>query len=602
MADDRLGDTQKTRLNPVDQDLTLRSDLGSGGAAAAPGARPTIPDVELGEEIGRGGMGVVYRGRQSYIDRRVAVKLLLVDKAGGDEFLKRFQREAKILAGLAHPHIVACYQAGITPEGNPFLVMEYIEGPNLRDWLNQHGKLSERQTLAMVRDLAHALEHASSQGIIHRDVKPENVLLQKRDQAPPGDPFAYQVKLVDLGLARPVSTGGSTSLTMQGVVMGTPATMAPEQFEDPDNVDFKADIYGLGCVMFHALTGAPAFTSPTLAQIVTAKISGEIPDPSAAVKGLSRPVVELARSLLARDKASRPESYRALIARCDALLSGEVVPDRSPLLLRTALAAITVVVVVASWFAFASSGKVSASQPAAALATHEPAPAPAPAPAPVPVPVPVSIPNPVPASEKAPAPAPAVANVPVPHAPSAAPQPAVFGPPETLARIADWTKAGEAQWDRSETQEGALSGVSGEIDHALNPGRWRIAATLLLDNGEIKTDGGTIGIVCADGMRYQLAIRNLGKSTLVLTDKLSADGQSDRLNSLAAGNELHVEFRHVDDNFIEVFVNDAPVTRPIGLSAKALPIAALFLRADNAKQGPRSPLTVQQLTVAYAKP
>ncbi len=605
MADDRPGDTQKTRLNPVDHDLTLRSPAGGGDFGATPSARPSIPDVELGEEIGRGGMGVVYRGRQSYIDRRVAVKLLLVDKAGGEEFLKRFQREAKILAGLAHPHIVACYQAGITTEGNPFLVMEYIEGPNLRDWLNQHGKLSERQALAVVRDLAHALEHASGQGIIHRDVKPENVLLQKRDQAPPGDPFAYQVKLVDLGLARPVSTGGSTSLTMQGVVMGTPATMAPEQFEDPDHVDFKADMYGLGCVLFHSLTGSPAFTSPTLAQIVTAKISGDIPDPSAAVSGLSRPVVELVRSLLARDKAARPESYRALIMRCDALLNGEAVPDRSPLMLRAALAAITVAVVVASWFAFASSGqaKAPAPAPAAPLATRELAPAPTAAPAPGQAPDPArssaSAPLPAPAAP----PAPPAANIaPAPQAPAPVSQTAVFATPVTLARIAEWTKAGEAQWDRSETQEGALSGVAGEIHHALNPGRWRIDATLVLENGEVKTDGGVIGIVCADGMRYQLAVRNLGKTMLVSTDKLFVDGHSDRLNSVTAGNELHLEFRHVDEDFIQLFVNDAPVTSPIGLAAKALPITALFLRVDNAKQGPRSPLTVQQLTVAYARP
>ncbi len=600
MADERPGDTQKTRLNPVDQDLTLRAPAGAEGVPDAASPRPTIPDVELGEEIGRGGMGVVYRGRQSYIDRRVAVKLLLVDKAGGDEFLKRFQREAKILAGLAHPHIVACYQAGITTAGNPFLVMEYIEGPNLRDWLNLHGRLSERQALAVVRDLAHALEHASGQGIIHRDVKPENVLLQKRDQAPPGDPFAFQVKLVDLGLARPVSTGGSTSLTMQGVVMGTPATMAPEQFEDPDNVDFKADIYGLGCVLYHALAGAPAFTSPTLAQIVTAKISGVIPDPSNAVPGLSRPVVELVRSLLARDKASRPESYRALIARCDELLHAPAAPDRSMVLLRTTLAVISIAVAVAVWLAFSSSGSTSANQTSAVPATPAPASAPsAPrvaeiGPQPAPAPAPTLVP-------KAP-PVPPPTVTPPAAAPAPAPHPADFAPPETLARIADWTKAGDAQWDRSEDKEGALSGVAGEIDHALKPGLWRINATLVLENGEVKTDGGSIGLICADGVRYQITIRNLGTSTLVSTDKIAAGGHADNLHTQAEGSELHIELRHTEEGFLEMMVNDAPVVRPIGLPPKAFPIAALFLRVDNTKHGARAPLTVQALTVSYSKP
>jgi serine/threonine protein kinase len=573
MAEKHSARTQITRLTPVDQDRTVTSPA----ASTNPGPRPTIPDVELGEEIGRGGMGVVYKGRQSYIDRQVAVKLLLVDKVGGDEFLKRFQREAKILAGLAHPHIVACYQAGVTAEGNPFLVMEYIEGPNLRDWLNQQGAMTGPQALALVRDLAQALEHASGQGIIHRDVKPENVLLQMREQAQPGDAFPYQVKLVDLGLARPVGTGGQSSLTLQGVVMGTPATMAPEQFEDPDHVDFRADMYGLGCVLYHALTGQPAFASPTLAQIVTAKMSGPIPDPSQAVGGLSRPVNDLARTLLARDKAQRPASYQALITRCDQLLVGTASSGGSSPMLRYALGLVTVIVAIAVWMAVstASHPSLPVSPPPAAL-------------------------TPSVGATSAPAAPAAIASVAAANS-----QPAVFGPAQPLSRIEEWKKAGDAAWDRSETEDAALSGVAGEIDHALEPGLWRIEATLVLENGDIKTDSAAIGIVSATGERFQVQIANLGAELRIGVDTYNDGKIGDSIASAlvkAQKSTVHVIFRHESEQFIEFEAGDKPLAKPLGLPKSALPLKAVYLLVqNNSAHGERAPVTVRQMTVQYAK-
>ena len=590
MADQHSARTQVTRLTPADQDRTMPVSASASASTPASTARPVIPDVELGEEIGRGGMGVVYRGRQTYIDRRVAIKLLLVDRAGGDEFLKRFQREAKILAGLSHPHIVACYQAGITAEGNPFLVMEYIEGPNLRDWLNQHGAMSAPQALSLVRDLAQALEHANSQGIIHRDVKPENVLLQKRERAQPGDPFPFQVKLVDLGLARPVGTGGSTSLTMQGVVMGTPATMAPEQFEDPDHVDFKADMYGLGCVFYHAITGQPAFASPTLAQIVTAKISGPVPDPSRSVAGLDRSVVDLARSLLARDKAERPASYHELIERCDALLAGGAASRSSSNLLRYALAGVSLVVVAATWLAFASSAPPAASKtptapPSAAPVTAHPGGSAGPPAAP-PVPAPAATPAP---AQAAPPPPPAD-------------RPLVYDAPRSLARFSEWARSGEAQWDRSETQDDALSGVSGEISHPLEPGLWRIEATLVLGAGELKTDHAAIGVVGADGEHYEVTIDNQGKDLLLSLLTLSGQKVDEYIaNDIVHAQTLHVVLRHDAAQFLEIEAGDKPLAKPIGLPGKALPFASVYLRVKNTtKTG--TALTVEKPTVQYPKP
>jgi len=312
------------------------------GAARASQAiemkRPTIPEVEIEEEIGRGGMGVVFRGRQTYLDRRVAVKLLLAATGTGQKgFVDRFRREAKILAGLSHPNIVGCYQANQLPSGECYLVMEFIDGPNLRAWVEKSGPLSEVHALEVVRDTARALEHASASGIIHRDVKPENVLLQ-----PVAEPvgaaslasgasgrraaenrFPFTAKLVDLGLARPqMQDEGPDAgrITAEGVVMGTPCTMAPEQIDDPDHVDHRADIYGLGCVMYHILTGEPAFPQRNVTQILLCKARGDVPDPLALRPGLRKGVAALVTAMLQASREKRPQTYEEIIARCGALL------------------------------------------------------------------------------------------------------------------------------------------------------------------------------------------------------------------------------------------------------------------------------------------
>lgn len=301
--------------------------------APAPAARtraafPKIPEVEIEDEIGRGGMGVVYRGRQPYLDRRVAIKLLLgaAAKEDREEWVERFRREAKILAGLSHPNIVACYQAGTTASGDCYLVMEFVDGPNLRDWIAKNGPLAEEDAVTVVRDVARALEHAHASGIIHRDVKPENVLLLRNEKAAAGARFPWTAKLVDLGLARPTMTEDATRLTAAGVVMGTPSTMAPEQFDAPEEVDFRADIYGLGCVLYHALTGQAAFPERALSQIMMRKATGEVPDPRRLRSDLRPEVAALVRDMLAARRENRPQSYEALIERCEAIFGTPAAP------------------------------------------------------------------------------------------------------------------------------------------------------------------------------------------------------------------------------------------------------------------------------------
>jgi serine/threonine protein kinase len=491
-------------VGPVDS--SHAATVISGLAAATPSAgapAPPVPDVAIDRELGRGGMGVVYLGRQTYLDRQVAVKVLLLsqaDRAG--DYVKRFQREARILAGLAHPHIVACYSAGVTPDGNPYLVMEFIDGPDLRKWINTNGHLGERDAVRLIRDLALGLEHAHAQGIIHRDVKPENVLLAK---AADGS-FPFVAKLVDLGLARPAVAQGEHALTVEGQVMGTPATMAPEQFERPEAVDHRADIYGLGCVLFHALAGKPAFSAPTIAAIVHDKVAGATPDPSSVRPDLGRPVAALVRDLLARDPAARPQTYRDLIDRCNAILDGSARAPRPPWLFAAVAGGIVLALGV---IALAYTPKAPAAAPASSAPT-QPAPVPA---APTPT---VAQATSTPGATSQPA---VASREPVPAAPtipqrSASEELLGFGISD---RLTGWTVSPGARWSASEERENvrSITGLSGWISRTVGPPPWRLTAVLHLTNQpRAKTDVVNLGVIQADGSTISLTVKNLGDNWL----------------------------------------------------------------------------------------
>lgn len=205
---------------------------------------PLFPQLEISTCIGQGGMGAVYRARQPALDRLVALKILRPPTSDDPGFAERFTREARTLAKLSHPNIVAVHDYGQAGAYH-YLLMEFVDGMNLRQLLNA-GMISPKEALAIVPPICDALQFAHDQGIVHRDIKPENILLGKNGT----------VKIADFGLAKLVGAGGEdASLTGAGDVMGTPHYMAPEQVEKPREVDHRADIYSLGVVFYQMLTG-----------------------------------------------------------------------------------------------------------------------------------------------------------------------------------------------------------------------------------------------------------------------------------------------------------------------------------------------------------
>jgi tRNA A-37 threonylcarbamoyl transferase component Bud32 len=204
-----------------------------------------LPDLEVIELLGAGGMGTVYKARQPQLDRTVALKILSHDLAADPAFVERFNREAKMLARLSHPNIVGVFDFG-TAGPCCYLLMEYVDGVNLRQAMRTGG-FTPPEALALVQEICAALKFAHENGILHRDIKPENILLDSKGS----------VKIADFGIAKMIGEGerSDVTLTLQGSILGSPHYMAPEQLDSPGNVDQRADIYSLGVVLYEMLTG-----------------------------------------------------------------------------------------------------------------------------------------------------------------------------------------------------------------------------------------------------------------------------------------------------------------------------------------------------------
>ena len=221
----------------------------------------------LVRHLARGGMAEVYVAEDQLLNRTVAVKVLFPELAHDDAFVERFRREARAVASLNHHNIVSVYDFG-EDDGSWFIVMEYVEGRNLRDIINSEGKMDPGRTAALGAEVAAALAAAHAQGIIHRDVKPANVLISAD---------AGTVKVADFGIAR--AAGTRQGLTMPGTVLGTATYLSPEQAQGAE-VDFRTDVYSLGMVLYELLAGKPPFTGDSPVAVAYQQLSQTAPPPS----------------------------------------------------------------------------------------------------------------------------------------------------------------------------------------------------------------------------------------------------------------------------------------------------------------------------------
>jgi len=265
---------------------------------------------ELLEQVGSGGMAVVYRGRDTALDREVAVKLLHPHLAQAQESRARFSREARAVARLSHPAIVEIYDYAGDGAAEAYLVTEYVRGRTLRAYQREVGFGFPEIGMLVGRALADALVHAHSAGVIHRDLKPENVLVAEGDRP--------SVKLADFGIARILSS--EERLTMTGALVGSPHHMAPEIVEGRD-ADARSDLFSLGTLLYWLATGKLPFAAPNPTAILRRALAGDFADPRAADSRVPAVLADLVRSCLSVDPAGRPASASEVREIIDRILA-----------------------------------------------------------------------------------------------------------------------------------------------------------------------------------------------------------------------------------------------------------------------------------------
>lgn len=300
-------------------------------APAAEAPPPVVPGYDVLAEVGRGGMGVVYKARQAGSGRTIALKVIRKERLSHPEAVRRFRREAQAAARLAHPNIVLVYDSDQAGDSH-YLAMEFVEGVTLQRLVEEHGPLSVAQACECMRQAALGLQHAAEQGLVHRDIKPSNLMVTQPGGGPPPPPPAEGavVKILDMGVARLYQTAGSledslTTLTQDGAVIGTPDYIAPEQLEDAHQADIRADLYSLGCTLYFLLSGRPPFSGGTLIQKMDRHRWETPPSVDQLRPEVPPGVAAVVRKLMAKKPADRYQTPAELVQALERLArSGHV--------------------------------------------------------------------------------------------------------------------------------------------------------------------------------------------------------------------------------------------------------------------------------------
>jgi serine/threonine protein kinase len=309
---------------PNDADFTLTSN-------------PAIPGFEILGEINRGGMGVIYKARQQGLDRIVVLKVITPSRLGNPEAKKRFAQEVRAAAKVSHPNIVQVYLTDL--DGPiPYLAMEYVPGIDFSRLVKTRGPLDPIEACLYMQQAAQGLQHVYEEGLVHRDIKPANLMVTPSpldsDRAQPtGKP--PRVKILDMGLARDVDDGVQETgdLTRDGIFLGTPDYVAPEQAEDSRRADIRADIYSLGASLFFMLTGKIPFPGASVVQKLRKQLTEPPPSPAAVrpleLTPISDALDRLVRRMMARSPVERPQTPAELLDMLDRVVRGGNVPAAS---------------------------------------------------------------------------------------------------------------------------------------------------------------------------------------------------------------------------------------------------------------------------------